>query len=141
MENIHFDAIINKIVEKDPRYDRQAYSFVEKAVSHTVKKCNKGNNPRGMRHVTGAELVEGVCEYALLQYGPLAVEVLDDWNVRSGPDVGNIVYNMINMKLLSASSEDSQSDFDCCFDLLPHVEELLEKNLALSGNVEVPVIE
>lgn len=141
MENAQFDEVITKIVEKDPRYGFNAYSFVDKAVSHTVKKCNKGNNPQGMRHVTGAELVEGFCEYALLQFGPLAVEVLEDWGVRSGPDVGNIVYNMINMKLLSASSEDSQSDFDCCYDLLSHVEELLEKSLSVSENLQIPVIE
>lgn len=141
MENAQFDEVITKIVEKDPRYGFNAYSFVDKAVSHTVKKCNKGNNPQGMRHVTGAELVEGFCEYSLLQFGPLAVEVLEDWGVRSGPDVGNIVYNMINMKLLSASSEDSQSDFDCCYDLLAHVEELLEKSLSVSENLQIPVIE
>lgn len=141
MENAQFDEVITKIVEKDPRYGFNAYSFVDKAVSHTVKKCNKGNNPQGMRHVTGAELVEGFCEYALLQFGPLAVEVLEDWGVRSGPDVGNIVYNMINMKILSASSEDSQSDFDCCYDLLAHVEELLEKSLSVSENLQIPVIE
>lgn len=141
MENPHLDAIIAKIVEKDPRYGEGAYSFVEKAVSYTVKKLNKEGNPKGMRHVSGQELLEGVSLYAVEQYGPLAPEVLDDWGVRSGPDVGNIVYNMIHMKLLSASSEDSQSDFDCCFDLLSHVESLLEKKLDLSGNPVIPVIE
>ena len=85
--------------------------------------------------------MEGFCEYALLQFGPLAGEVLENWGVRSGPDVGNIVYNMIGMKILSASSEDSQSDFDCCFDLLAHVEELLEKSLKLSCCTDIPVIE
>ncbi len=141
MEDTNFEKIIGKIVKNDPRYESDAYSFVNSSVSYTVKKCNKEANPRGMRHVTGAELVEGVCEYALLQFGPLAGEVLESWGVRSGPDVGNIVYNMINMKLLSASSEDSQSDFDCCFDLLAHVEELQEKSLKLSGNTDIPVIE
>ena len=141
MADTNFDRIIRRIVEEDPRYSCEAYSFVNSSVSYTVKKHNKEGNPRGMRHVTGAELVEGFCEYALLQFGPLAGEVLDLWGIRSGPDVGNIVYNMIGKKLLSASSEDSRSDFDCCFDLLAHVEELLEKSLKLSGNTVVPVIE
>ena len=141
MENSHFDTIVEKIVERDSRYCKEAYAFVEKSVTYTVKKCNKVHNPKGERHVTGSELVEGFCEYALLQFGPLAGEVLENWGVRSGPDVGNIVYNMIGMKILSASSEDSQSDFDCCFDLLAHVEELLEKSLKLSGNTDIPVIE
>ena len=141
MEDTNFDKIIAKIVENDPRYDNAAYPFVNSSVTYTVKKHNKEGNPEGMRHVTGAERVEGFCEYALLQFGPLAGEVLENWGVRSGPDVGNIVYNMIGMKILSASSEDSQSDFDCCFDLLAHVEELLEKSLKLSGNTDIPVIE
>ena len=141
MENSHFDTIVEKIVERDSRYCKEAYAFVEKSVTYTVKKCNKVHNPKGERHVTGSELVEGFCEYAIEQFGPLAVCVLEDWNIHSGPDVGNIVYNMIHMKLLSASSEDSQCDFDCCFELSAHVKELLEKNLALSGKAEVPVIE
>ena len=141
MEDTNFDKIIAKIVENDPRYDNAAYPFVKSSVTYTVKKHNKEGNPEGMRHVTGAEVVEGFCEYALLQFGPLASEVLENWGVRSGPAVGNIVYNMIGMKILSASSEDSQSDFDCCFDLLAHVEELLEKSLKLSGNTDIPVIE
>lgn len=141
MEDTNFDKIIKKIVEKDPRYAEEAYSFVNSSVSYTVKKHNKEGNPKGMRHVSGSELVEGVCEYALLQFGPLAAHVLEFWGVKSGSDVGNIVYNMIGMKLLSASSKDSKSDFDCCFALLAHVEELLEKSMNIAPDQEIPVIE
>ena len=43
MENSHFDTIVEKIVERDSRYCKEAYAFVEKSVTYTVKKCNKVN--------------------------------------------------------------------------------------------------
>ena len=117
---------IQEIVQKDNRYHADAYDFVNKAVSYTVRKMSRTDRPRGSRHVTGQELVNGIMEHAVEQYSFLAPEIFLFWGVTSGPDIGNIVYNMIAVELLSASPEDSKSDFDCMEDLIGELRKKVE---------------
>ncbi|MDD5269749.1 MAG: hypothetical protein PHE80_01005, partial [Candidatus Omnitrophica bacterium] len=63
------------------------------------------------RHVNGRELSEGLREYAIDQFGPLARTVLESWGVTKTEDFGNIVFNLIKAKLLSKTEEDSIEDF------------------------------
>ena len=100
------------ILSEDPRYDIQAYDFVNEALTRTIEKIKKGRPP-GQRHLTGAELLTGILEFAVAQYGDLAAEVMEYWNLNRGSDVGNVVYNMIRHGIMSASPEDKQEDFDC----------------------------
>jgi len=108
-----FTQAVDRIVREDSRYHPDAYEFINEAVSFTVKKLARTAKPRGARHISGGELVSGTMELAETQFGPLAPDVLENWGIRCGNDVGNIVYNMIGVELLSASPEDSRSDFDC----------------------------
>ena len=108
-----FNETISNIIKRDDRYQADAYEFVNAAVTYTAKKLARNRKPRGNRHVTAEELIAGSMDYAVSQYGFLASEVLKQWGIRCGEDFGNIVYNMIAEKLLSASPEDSQSDFQC----------------------------
>ncbi len=108
-----FTQAVDRIVREDSRYHPDAYEFINEAVSYTVKKLARTGKPRGARHISGGELVAGTMDLAVEQFGPLAPDVLENWGVHSGMDVGNIVYNMIGVELLSASPEDSRSDFNC----------------------------
>ena len=126
----NFTKCVEGILEKDPRYTAEAYTFVSEAVTFTADKLGKGSNGPS-RHVTGEELVQGVCDRALQEFGFLAADVLEYWGVLSGPDVGCIVYNLIDGGMLSASSEDSQSDFDCAFHLTDDLRERAAKELIL----------
>ena len=49
----------------------------------------------------------------------------------SGEDFGNIVYNMIEVKLLSASPEDSQEDFQCHPKLADELQERIDSGLLI----------
>ena len=108
-----FTQAVDRIVREDSRYHPDAYEFINEAVSYTVKKLARTGKPRGARHISGGELVAGTMDLAVEQFGPLAPDVLENWGVHSEMDVGNIVYNMIGVELLSASPEDSRSDFNC----------------------------
>ena len=108
-----FNETILHIISRDQRYQADAYEFVNAAVTYTAKKLARNRKPRGNRHVTAEELIAGSMDYAVSQYGFLAPAVLRQWGIRCGEDFGNIVYNMIDEKLLSASADDSQSDFQC----------------------------
>ena len=99
-----------KIQAKDPRYDREAYLFVRDALDHTQKSI--GKDPRGrIRHVTGQELLIGIREFALEQFGPMARTVLEDWGVLACEDFGEIVFNMIEIGWLAKTSKDTRADF------------------------------
>jgi uncharacterized repeat protein (TIGR04138 family) len=110
MHEVSFEETLVKIQAKDPRYHREAYLFVREALDHTQKTI--GKDPRGkIRHVTGQELLEGIREFALQQFGPMAKTVLDDWGIHCGEDFGEIVFNMIEVGWLAKTSKDSRADF------------------------------
>ena len=135
-----FTQAVCRIVENDKRYHAAAYEFISGAVTYTIKRMNREKNPRGSRHISSQELVDGALAYALEQFGPLAPDVLESWGVTEGPDIGNIVYNMIRVELLSASAEDSQSDFNCHPDIPGFLRRKLEEEIRSIPIVKPPVI-
>ena len=135
-----FTQAVGRIVESDKRYHPDAYEFVSGAVSYTIKRMNREKNPRGSRHISGRELLDGTLAYAVEQFGPLAPEVLESWGVTDGPDIGNIVYNMIRVELLSASPEDSRSDFNSLPDIPGFLRRRFEEEARNIPVVKPPVI-
>ncbi|MBT8043154.1 MAG: hypothetical protein HKP10_06995 [Kiritimatiellales bacterium] len=97
--------LLETVLEKDDRYSVQAYLFVREGLDHTVRKLEKP------RHVSGQELLEGMREYALLEYGPIAKRVLFEWGIHECIDFGNIVFNLVQEGLLGKTDEDSIDDF------------------------------
>ena len=123
MKDERFMEAVDKICSSDPRYSPDSYEFISEAVTYTVKKLNRGKKPRGERHVNGRELVHGVAEYAVEQFGPLAKSVLHDWGLTTGISIGNVVYNLIGEHLLYASDDDRLDDFN-------GTDEILESTLS-----------
>lgn len=110
MHEIEFDEILDQIIAKDPRYAREAYHFVREALDYTQAKVSRQSHGR-LRHVTGQELLEGIREYALTQFGPMALFVLNEWGVHKTEDFGEIVFNMVEAGLLAKTDEDKKEDF------------------------------
>ncbi len=110
MRRDEFADRIKQLVRDDPRYHPQAYHFVADAVSYTAKKMRE-NEPTASRHIRGQELLDGIREYALDRFGPLTLDVLDDWGVRRTEDFGHIVFRMVDANLLGASDSDRPEDF------------------------------
>jgi uncharacterized repeat protein (TIGR04138 family) len=69
-----------------------------------------------MCHVTGQQLLDGIREFALTQYGPMARTVLNEWGIRRCEDFGDIVFNMVEQGLLSKTDQDSREDFKGGYD-------------------------
>jgi len=99
------EELLAEILARDPRYARDAYVFVSESLNYTVQKAGRKG------HVSGRELCEGLCEHALEQFGRLARTVLESWGVRSGEDIGEMVFNMVDAGLLRKTEEDSRGDF------------------------------
>src|SRR5437660_1868670 len=111
MQEISFDKALDQVCVKDSRYAREAYLFLREALDHTRKTVAKDGRGR-RRHVSGQELLGGIREYALAQFGPMAMTVLHEWGICSCPDFGEIVFNLIEAGWLAKTKEDSKADFE-----------------------------
>jgi uncharacterized repeat protein (TIGR04138 family) len=110
MQAVNFEEILEKIVTNDPRYQRDGYIFLREALDYTQKVVSKSKKDE-VRHVSGQELLGGIRDYALSQYGPMSATVLEEWGIRSCEDFGEMVFNMVENNLLAKTDKDSREDF------------------------------
>ena len=115
MQEVSFEEALDLIQARDPRYSRDAYLFVREALDFTQKRVGKENRGR-IRHVSGQELLDGIREYALDQFGPMATMVLEEWGIKGCADFGEIVFNMVEIGLLAKTEKDSRADFEGGYD-------------------------
>ncbi|MFW5996831.1 MAG: Minf_1886 family protein [Lentisphaeria bacterium] len=108
--NYKYSKAIDRVVDTDPRYKRDAYIFLSEVVEYASQATE--SKPGGApKHISGSSLLDAFREYAVQQFGPLALEVLNDWGLHSTEDVGEIVFNMVEFGLLGAQEQDSRDDF------------------------------
>ena len=109
----------NKIVRafclKTKKYHPDAYYLVQHAVSVSSKYIPKQSE---VQHISGQNLLIVIKKVLLDLYGPLAIDVLDKWNVHRTEDFGQIVFDLVGMKLLGVSENDSIHDFDNGYDFI-----------------------
>jgi uncharacterized repeat protein (TIGR04138 family) len=91
-------------------YEAEAYTFVLGAVDH----CQKVMKEK--RHISGRELLLGIRDYGIREYGPMTKEVFDHWGIRKTDDFGAIVFKLIDVGLLARSDTDSINDFKDVYD-------------------------
>jgi uncharacterized repeat protein (TIGR04138 family) len=115
MQEVNFDEALDQILAKDARFHRDAYSFMREALDFTQKLIGKENQGK-VRHVTGKELLDGLRQYALQQFGPMAVTVFEEWGIRNCNDFGDIVFNMVEISLLAKTEKDTRDDFQGGYD-------------------------
>jgi uncharacterized repeat protein (TIGR04138 family) len=101
------DKIQREIIEVrgDTRYKLEAYLFIMHGLEFYLTLLGE------KRHVTGQEFSKGLLLFAHKQFGPLARSVLRYWGIEKTDDLGNIVYNMISIQVMSKQPEDSIEDF------------------------------
>lgn len=110
MQEVTFETALELILQTDPRYQREAYVFVREALDFTQKTVGREHAGK-IRHVTGQELLEGIRQYALAQFGPMTATVLEAWGITCCEDFGNLVFNMVETRLLAKTERDSREDF------------------------------
>ena len=115
MQKIGFAEALDSIVASDPRYQRDAYAFLRDALDFTTKQQKKVKGV-SVRHVTGPELLDGVRQHALKEFGPLVMTVFDNWGIHSCEDIGNMVFNLIGAGVFGKTEEDSIEDFKNVYD-------------------------
>jgi len=110
--NRDFNEVIRTIRKEDPRYARGAYYFLRQALDFSLKDMHKKGALDKNNHLSGQQLLEGIRLYALDQYGPMARTVLNSWGVAKCRDFGNIVFNLVECRVLGKTDQDSPEDFD-----------------------------
>ena len=114
MQEVSFEEALELIQAKDQRYTREAYLFVREALDHTQKA--KKDTPGNVRHVSGQELLNGIRDFALAHYGPMAITLLEEWGIHKCQDFGDIVFNMVDIGWLAKTEQDSRADFQDGYD-------------------------
>jgi len=110
--NRDFNEVIRMIRKDDPRYKRGAYYFLRQALDYSLKELHKDGKLDRTNHLTGQQLLEGIRLYAIDQYGPMARTVFENWGVRECRDFGNIVFNLVDCKVLGKTDQDRPEEFD-----------------------------
>jgi uncharacterized repeat protein (TIGR04138 family) len=111
MEPDNFPEVLDLIHREDSRFDKNAYHFVRQALDYTLNEQAGGKDRTDRRHVTGMELLDGIREYALDRFGPLAMTVFSEWNIRRCEDFGEIVFQLVEYGVLGKTENDRKSDF------------------------------
>jgi uncharacterized repeat protein (TIGR04138 family) len=115
MQKIGFAEALESIVANHPRYHRDGYIFVRDALDFATKQQKKIKGV-SVRHVTGPELLDGVRQYALKEFGPMVMTVFDSWGIHSCEDIGHMVFNLIAAGVFGKTEGDSIEDFKNVYD-------------------------
>lgn len=111
------------VVRQDPRYAYEAYEFVFHALEYTQKSLGhppptEASDPTEPRnHVSCRQLLEGIRAYAVQEFGLMAPVVFRMWGIHQSGDFGEIVFNLIEAKLMSRTDSDSRAEFHGVFDI------------------------
>ena len=105
-----FYSIISNICTEDPRYYPEAYEFVMEALSFSQNKFKKS------KHISGEELLAGIKALLLKKFGPMTMTVLKHWGIKTTDDFGNIVFNLVESKILAKDTQDHYDSFKNAYD-------------------------
>jgi uncharacterized repeat protein (TIGR04138 family) len=106
------------------RFDERAYLFVLAGIEFLQSKLDV------RRHVSGAELAWACRDLALERFGLLARPVLDCWGVRATADIGEIVFALVEIELLSTQPGDKVEDFVGVYEF----ESAFDERYEINGN-------
>ncbi len=108
-----FEDCVSRICDKNGDYDPEAYWFLREGLDRTTRRL--GRDAGKDRHVSGRELCEGLRDYAIEQYGPLALLVLTQWGVYETADFGTMVMELVNAGVFGKRGGEGKADFDKVF--------------------------
>lgn len=100
------ESVLERLRERYPRFHDMAYLFVLSALHHVLQHLPEP------RHISGAELAEGVRDLALEKFGPMARTVLEHWGIHETGDVGDVVFALVEAGILIKQEEDTRADFE-----------------------------
>lgn len=116
MQEQQFSEVVDLIRKEDPRFGKGAYRFVQQALDFTMRRRQKREPHSRSRHVSGQELLEGIREFALEQYGPMARLLFKEWGIEECHHFGEIVFQLVDYGVLGKTEDDKLEDFYGVYD-------------------------
>jgi uncharacterized repeat protein (TIGR04138 family) len=112
MQNVSFEEVVERIVDKDPRFHPDSYEFLREALDFTQQQLAGSLGLGSERHhVSGQQLLEGIRTLGLREFGPMAMTVFHAWGIVRCEDFGEIVFNLIDQRFLRRTETDCRDDF------------------------------
>ncbi len=104
------------LLQACPGYPREAYAFLFDALDHSVRAVHGLETYQPIEtddrhHVEAQQLLDSVRHFAILEYGCLAGCVFESWGISGSPDIGKMVFHLIDHRLLGKRDTDRIDDF------------------------------
>lgn len=110
MQPTQFTDAVQAVLERDDRFEVEAYYFLKDALDFTVKRIMESNEGEH-RHVSASELLLGFRDLAIQEFGPVASTMMDMWNIKSCSDIGEMVFLLIEEGVFGKQDSDTLEDF------------------------------
>ena len=110
---------IRKTAPRRLQYPVNAYRFLFSALRFTQDRLGRaqGHGPEDERaHISGAELLKGIRDYARDQFGLMALTVFNCWGIHATDDFGRMVFELIERGEMRKTNRDQLSDFYDLYD-------------------------
>ncbi len=107
---------LREICDRDPRYRVEAFRFLFESLETAIQIAGRSAPEGKPRHVSGPELLEGMRVLGERMFGPLGAEVWRSWGVHSTLDWGQIVFLLVDAKLLNKQESDTLEQFADVYD-------------------------
>ncbi len=111
-----FQEAVEKIVAHDQRYRLDAYLFLREVMDFAVKRQKKQRKQLQPMHVSTAELLEAFRLFALKEFGPMSLTLLQYWGIQNSADIGKIIFNLIEAGVVGKTEDDTLAAFSNGFD-------------------------
>src|SRR5262249_465379 len=116
LENIEedcFEDTVEQIVAQNESYSREAYQFVRDSLRLTIESAIKAGHAA---EVNATDVLEGLRNSAIRQFGPMAKFVLEEWGIHTCQDFGEILFNLADAGFLANSAKGCRRAFANGFD-------------------------
>ena len=102
---------LDRIVDCDPRYPKKAYLFVLGAIA--VAYDNRLANAAARRSIdlSAGDLLEAFRHHARASFKTNARVILNSWGICNCQDFGEIIFNLVDAKLLAKHAEETKEAF------------------------------
>ena len=111
MNKKEFSEVVILILREDSRFKKGAYFFVRRALDHTLQEIREHTKGHTTNHVSGQELLGGIRDFALRQYGPMTMTLFEQWGLSKCADFGDIVFNLVEHGVFGKTEADCREDF------------------------------
>lgn len=104
------------------KFHRDAYCFVDAALRHTQRTLGRTTESPDLdveeegAHISGQELLEGIRQLAIKEFGMVTVAVFKHWGITTTEDFGRIVFDFIERGTMRKTDRDQLSDFFDVYD-------------------------